>query len=93
MVGERGPELIVPQMAGTVLTADQTSGVLAGPLADGKQQSGSEFSEAMLGQLVAELRGLRRDMSSVGGTTVDVRAESGVKISATERARAARARR
>jgi hypothetical protein len=85
MVGELGPELIVPEMAGTVLTADQTAGLLG----DTKTQGGSEFSDAMLAQIAAEMRAQTRLLANVG-TNVDVRAESGVRVTAKQRARSTR---
>ena len=85
LVGEEGPELIVPEMAGTVLTADQTAGLLG----DTKTQGGSEFSDAMLAQIAAEMRAQTRLLAHVG-TNVDVRAESGVRVTAKQRARSTR---
>ncbi len=91
IVGEKGPELIVPELAGTVIPAGQTAGMLNGAMSgDTKAQSGSEFADAMLGQLVAEMRQTNRLLAGLGGTTVTVNAEAGVKVSAKERARALR---
>ena len=85
LVGEEGPELIVPEMAGTVIPADQTAGLLG----DTKTQGGSEFSDAMLAQIAAEMRAQTRLLANVG-TNVDVRAESGVRVTAKQRARSTR---
>ena len=92
LVGEKGPEILdIPQgVAGNVVPNDQIGSYLGGPMADPKAQGGSEFADAMLGQLVAEMRQTNRLLAGLGGTQVTVNAENGVKVSAKERARALR---
>jgi len=91
IVGEKGPELIVPELAGTVIPAGQTAGMLNGTMSgDTKAQSGSEFADAMLGQLVAEMRQTNRLLAGLGGTQIAVNVENGMKATAKERARALR---
>lgn len=64
IVGERGPELVNFSRPGFVYDAQQTARML-----DGKSQSGAEFSQAQMDQLVAAI-------AAQSGTTVNVTASS-----------------
>lgn len=92
LVGEKGPEILdIPQgVAGNVVPNDQIGTYLGGPMVDQKAQGGSEFADAMLGQLVAEMRQTNRLLAGLGGTQIAVNVENGMKATAKERARALR---
>ncbi len=89
LVGEEGPELIVPRMAGTVIPAAETASMLNGPMADSKQQAGTEFSAAMLAELQSVAATNAAIVDNLGRVAAAVASARPITISAAEPRRTA----